>query len=181
KYLTTFSRFIRMILEMPKQETISLEKELELIHYYLDLEKKRFAEEINFKVNTKVKTCLEDIKIPPLLLQPFVENAIWHGLLPSKKPYKSLKIDIVEKPHQTLITIDDNGVGLNNGSTRQTPSKRKKKRKKLGTKITKERIRQFNQNYDLRINLELPDKSSGSRTQVLLTITNKNKPLLETS
>lgn len=182
KYLTTFSRFIRMVLEMPKQETISLEKELELIRYYLDLEKKRFSEKIDFTINTNVKTCLEDIKIPPLLLQPFVENAIWHGLLPSKKPYKSLNIDIVEKEHQTLITIDDNGVGLNNNATAtKNPSKRKQKRKKLGTKITKERIRQFNQNYDLKINLQLIDKPSGSGTQVLLTIVNKTEPSLKTS
>lgn len=174
KYLTTFSRFIRMVLEMPKQETISLAEELELIHYYLELEKKRFAEEMEFEITTEVETRLEDIKIPPLLLQPFVENAIWHGLLPSREKNKRLQVRIYESSNTTRITIDDNGVGLKEGILREEfLSENRAKRKSLGMKITKERIRQFNQSFDMEIDLQIIDKFPDSGTQVSLTIKNK--------
>src|SRR5699024_8339126 len=110
-YLTTFSRFIRMVLEMPKSETIALSEELKLIRYYLTLEEKRFNGEVTFNINTCSCPKLSEIKIPPLLLQPFVENAIWHGLLPSNKPEKKLIIDVLKKNDGTEISIDDNGVG----------------------------------------------------------------------
>ncbi len=174
RYLTTFSRFIRMVLEMPKQETISLAEELELIRYYLELEKKRFAKKMEFTINTEIKTCLEDIKIPPLLLQPFVENAIWHGLLPSPKESKKLKVEIIENENSTRITIDDNGVGLKNkGTKKPTFYSGKSKRKSMGMKITRERIRQFNQSYDMEIDLRVIDKSPDTGTRVSLIIRDK--------
>ena len=82
EYLITFSRFIRMILEMPMNDTISLSTELALVQHYLTLEEKRFNQELQYRIEFDDDNDWSDIMVPPLLLQPFVENAIWHGLLP---------------------------------------------------------------------------------------------------
>ncbi len=174
KYLTTFSRFIRMVLEIPNHETISLAEELKLIRYYLELENKRFGEEMEFAISAPSDTDLAHVKIPPLLLQPFVENAIWHGLLLSTQPHKKLSISICKTPDATEITIEDNGVGLK-AAKANSPTNQKTKRKSLGMKITKERIRQFNQSYNMEINLRIADKFPDHGTCVDLIIKDKKR------
>lgn len=174
KYLTTFSRFIRMVLEIPNHDTISLTEELKLIRYYLDLENKRFGEEMEFAINAPSDTDLADVKIPPLLLQPFVENAIWHGLLLSTEQHKKLSISIGKTPDATEITIEDNGVGLK-AAKAHSPAHLKTKRKSLGMKITKERIRQFNQSYNMEISLRIADKFPDPGTRVDLIIKDKKE------
>lgn len=173
QYLTNFSRFIRMVLEMPKNETIKLEEELQLIQYYLKLEEKRFDDKLDYQLEIDEAVDLDQIMIPPLLLQPFVENAIWHGLLPSNNEHKELKIRVYKKGHSTKIAIEDNGVGIKD---KQLQLKNHNKSKKsLGTKITKERIKQFNQSYnDCTIKLSIQNRENTRGTQVLLTIENDN-------
>lgn len=168
QYLTTFSRFIRMVLELPKNETISLTEELNLIRYYLMLEEKRFEQKLNYTIQSGCsEEELSEIKIPPLLLQPFVENAIWHGLLPSAKPDKKLNISISNKNSGLEIIIEDNGVGRQKSASL---SNEVSKNKSLGMKITRERIRQFNQSYDYQINLSVEDPETETGTRVILNI-----------
>ncbi|MFA5619549.1 MAG: histidine kinase [Weeksellaceae bacterium] len=176
KYLTTFSRFVRMVLELPKNETISVAEELELIKYYLILEEKRFDQNFNFQIETCPKIDLENIKIPPLLLQPFVENAIWHGLLPSQNSNKNLKISIEKNNNLTQISIDDNGVGR--AYSQKTSENNPTKKKSLGMKITKERIQQFNQSFknDCQILLHIIDRENSGGTKVVLTLENLVQP-----
>lgn len=168
QYLVVFSRFIRMILEMPRSQTIPLSEELELIRYYLTLEEKRFDGDFNFSVNTCAGCNVHEVHIPPLLLQPFVENAIWHGLLPSCKTTKRLQIDIVRDAGNIRITIDDNGVGRKPGNgVAGSESKTS-----MGMKITRNRIRQFNRTYPCRIDLDVVDKGPGAGTRIVLYIIN---------
>lgn len=168
KYLVTFSRFIRMILEMPKNETISLEEELTLNRYYLQLEEKRFDYDFTYHIENVNHIDLEQIRIPPLLLQPFVENAIWHGLLPSEKPQKTISIKILKEEQKVKIYIDDNGIGRQEHEEQKTDNTEQKK--SLGMKITKERIRQYNENYHCKIELDVVDKPKGEGTLVILTL-----------
>lgn len=114
------------------------------------------------------------MKIPPLLLQPFVENAIWHGLLLSEQRDKKLSISICKTPDATEITIEDNGVGLK-AAKANSPMNHKTKRKSLGMKITKERIRQFNQSYNMEISLQINDKFPDPGTRVDLIIKDKKE------
>src|SRR5699024_4920749 len=103
-----------MILELPKSQTITLKEELNLIRYYISLEEKRFDNNFNFSINKSHPELVNELLIPPLLLQPFVENAIWHGLLPSPHKQKEIQIDIIKKTSTVEISIEDNGVGRTN-------------------------------------------------------------------
>lgn len=173
EYLIKLSRFTRMVLELPKSQAISLEEELNLIQYYIALEEKRFNNDFDFQLNALTDKDMENIQIPPLLLQPFVENAIWHGLLPSEKDKKLLSINIKREMSDIHISIKDNGVGRNR---RETASYNKNHKKSMGMKITQERIVQFNKSYNCKIDLNMIDgydeKGTRSGTEVILTIKN---------
>lgn len=167
-YLITFSRFIRMILEMPVNDTISLSTELALIQHYLILEEKRFNDGLDFKVELDDDLDCSDVMVPPLLLQPFVENAIWHGLLPSNKKEKRLVVSVSQQEEHIRVLIDDNGVGRRN--TRSVKNTNEQQRKSLGMKITQERIHQFNERYDAHIDLNILDKEQHGGTTIILDI-----------
>ncbi len=180
QYLIVLSRFFRMILELPKSNIISLEEELKLIRYYITLEEKRFEDNFHFKLQALHPEEMDKIQIPPLLLQPFVENAIWHGLLPSEKPIKFLNIHITKQGPEVHIIIEDNGVGRRNHSS-VPPSDHAKDKKSLGMKITRDRIEQFNKSYNHKINLNIIDQmeESGQRggTKVVLILENGTEPI----
>lgn len=111
KYLSKFSRLQREILHHCDQNFISLEKEIEMLNLYLQLEQLRFNEQFNYSVRFSDDIDPSEIKIPPMMLQPFVENAIWHGLMPKQGP-KEITIDFMIKEEQLMIcTIKDNGIG----------------------------------------------------------------------
>lgn len=80
-YLTKFSRLIRMVLTNSKQDLITLDDELEMLRLYLEMERLRFKYSFDYNISFRNETDPENIFIPPLLLQPFAENAIWHGLM----------------------------------------------------------------------------------------------------
>lgn len=153
-YLVIFSRFIREVLETSQQNIISLKKELDIIENYLQLEKNRFNSDFSFEIRKKDHPLLANIYIPPLLLQPFVENAIWHGLLHSQKKEKMLNINLDISDNHVKIKIDDNGVGRNKSSLRSE----KKLNKSMGIALTNERIRLYNYYYNSKLNFTISDK-----------------------
>src|SRR5690625_859836 len=168
-YLTSFSRYIRRILELPQKETISLFEELELIKEYINIERKRFHDAFYFEIYVDKEIDVHHIVIPPLLLQPFVENAIWHGLLPLESRAKELKILISKNDDGFSISIRDNGVGRKIKENKNWVFSKKS----MGLKITKDRIKQFNSYSNLEIDFQILDKIEG--TEVLLNFLNKNK------
>jgi sensor histidine kinase YesM len=109
-YLAKFSKLTRVILEQSEKETISLSEEIESLTLYLDLEKMRFKEGFEYCITHKINGSKDDIEFPPMLIQPYVENAIKHGLL-HKDTDKKLDIVFEELNGQLIITIDDNGIG----------------------------------------------------------------------
>ncbi|MDQ7917955.1 tetratricopeptide repeat protein [Mesonia sp. MT50] len=170
KYLKIFSRYTRMVLETSKKHVISLQEELKLTDYYLMLEKNRFEDGFEFRVSGDDFPEIDGIEIPPLLLQPFMENAIWHGLLSSKKDDKVLHVSIDSKENSTLIIIDDNGIG------REESTKRghRKKHNSMGIQIIDERIELYNKSYPGKISYEIIDKKDengeATGTQVVFTL-----------
>lgn len=170
KYLKIFSRYTRMVLETSKQQVIPLEEELKLAHYYLMLEENRFEKDFIFKISGDDTPGIEDIFIPPLLLQPFLENAIWHGLLLSQHEEKMLSINITLEDNSTRIIIDDNGVGREN----QKKKNRNKTHKSMGMQIVKERIELHNKSYASKINYQIIDKKDDNGealgTQIILDL-----------
>lgn len=156
KYLKVFSRYTRMVLETSKKQDITLREELDLAQYYLTLEENRFEENVSFSLSGIEGTDLDDIYIPPLLLQPFLENAIWHGLLPSEKTDRKLEIKVQHCDGGLQILIDDNGIGRQNKNNK-TPVKR---HKSMGTAMIEERIDLFNESHDTQMRYSFIDKTN---------------------
>ena len=158
KYLTMFSKLMRNILDNSKYSEITLEKELNTLKLYIQLEAVRLDYKFDFSINIAGNVDEETLKIPPLILQPFVENAIWHGLH-NKKTHGNLKINIgLESESILFIQIIDDGVG------RKMTSQLKKQQtnhKSYGIDITVSRLKMLNEAnsveiIDLYNNNEIP-------------------------
>lgn len=115
-YLTRFSKLIRLILEYSSEDSISLEDEIAAIKLYVELEQMRFRESFGFNISISQEIDVVNTKIPPLILQPYIENAIWHGLTP-KSGEKKLDLALEKKDASILCTIRDNGVGRSSPGT----------------------------------------------------------------
>ncbi|MFD2935492.1 tetratricopeptide repeat-containing sensor histidine kinase [Spirosoma flavum] len=136
-YLTTFATLIRMVLENSGHSLITLADELEMLKLYLELERLRFKNAFNFSITFINALDTGIIRIPPLLLQPFAENAIWHGLMHKDGPGN---IDIAFRLEETILycIITDDGVGRQQaGNMNAKPAE---KRKSLGMQLTAERL-----------------------------------------
>ena len=109
KYLAKFSKLMRLTLEYSKESLIPIDKEIESLQNYLELEQLRFNNNFDFSI-TKSTEIEDDVALPPLLLQPFVENAIIHGVIPKKKK-GHIKVDFQIDNDSLVCTIEDDGVG----------------------------------------------------------------------
>ncbi len=171
-YLNKFSKLVRKILEASSLKEIPLAEELETVQLYMNIENIRFSNEINFKTTIDKDIDIHTIKIPSLILQPFLENALWHGLS-SKEGEKNIDLHVSKGNGNSIyIIITDNGVGRD---AAEIIKKRKiLKRKSVGIEITKERLSNFAKDYqntfDVTI-IDLFDKDKNATgTKVVLHI-----------
>ena len=134
EYLASFAKLIRAILENSLKETITLHEEIKVVKLYTELEHRRSNANFNYTINLADDIDPKQILISPLLMQPFIENAIWHGLN-KKKTTGNLSISIAKKENQLICVIDDDGVGRQ----KKEPDKKIEK-KSLGIAITQQRI-----------------------------------------
>lgn len=141
-YLTRFSRLIRMVLLHSQKKLVPLEDELEMLKLYLDMERLRFKNAFDYHITTTNAIENSSVFIPPLLLQPFCENAIWHGLMHKEGP-GHLNIELNEDDGILNCIISDDGVGREKAEAYK--SKSAEKEKSMGLKITKERLSLLNQ------------------------------------
>ena len=112
EYLGTFSKLIRMVLNHSRQTSVSLYQELELLKLYVELEQLRFKNTFSFDVHIADDIDLTDIEVPAMLIQPYVENAIWHGLMSLETQRKGkIILDFSRKDKLLVIRIEDNGIG----------------------------------------------------------------------
>lgn len=140
-YLTTFSKLMRNILDNSRHETINLEKEIETVKMYLKLETARLDHCFDYQIIIDKDIDTEFVHIPPLIIQPFVENAIWHGLV-NKKENGFLKIEVSEIQESMInIKITDNGIGRKASALLK---KEQIKHKSYGIEITRQRIEMLN-------------------------------------
>lgn len=168
-YLAKFSKLLRTILSYSKENTISLSNEIEAINLYIDVELGRFESNFFYSINIDEEIDLDSIMIPPLLLQPFVENAIIHGLRNSEKAEKVLTIKVSQTDERYLeISIVDNGIGRTKANEIQY--NQDVLHKSFGTSITNQRIELFNQSYANKIRVETTDLVTESGTVVLIQI-----------
>ncbi|HTI07432.1 MAG TPA: tetratricopeptide repeat protein [Puia sp.] len=137
-YLTKFSRLMRMIMNHSRYPLISLAEELEVLQLYLDMERLRFKNAFDYHIVLEDEPDTWDISIPPLLLQPFVENAIWHGLMHKEERGGVLTITIRVEGEVLTCIIRDNGIGRKRAASLK--SKSVEKHKSMGLQITAERM-----------------------------------------
>ena len=154
-YLNKFSKLIRKILEASSQKEIPLSEELGTMELYMNIENIRFSNEIDFKIEVEKGINVDNIKIPSLTLQPFLENSLWHGLSP-KDGDKKIQINVKhkDKGHVT-IEIMDNGIGRTMAEVNK--ENRVLKRKSLGIRITKERLANFAKDYQNKFDVDILD------------------------
>ena len=136
-YLTKFSRLMRMIMNHSRHSLITLAEEVEILELYLGMEVLRFKNAFDYQISIDNGIDTDDIRIPPLLLQPFVENAIWHGLM-HKEERGLLSISMVVEDDTLVCFIRDNGIGRKRAA--QLKSKSAEKHKSMGLQITAERL-----------------------------------------
>jgi ligand-binding sensor domain-containing protein/putative methionine-R-sulfoxide reductase with GAF domain len=154
-YLTRFAKLIRLILDNSNSENVVLTNELEALKLYIEMESLRFAEKFNWQVKVEEGVNLDTIEVPPMIIQPFVENAIWHGLLHLEKP-GSLLVKVSLNSHNMLeCVIEDNGIGRE--KARELKSKTATTRKSLGMRLTEDRLTLLNQNAQLNAGIRIED------------------------
>ncbi len=167
RYLTTFARLMRSILDNSQRKEISLNKELETLKWYMELEAARLEHSFDYKINITADVDAENILIPPLVLQPFVENAIWHGLN-YRQDKGFIDIDISCRKNEDLtIKIKDNGIGRKAAEKYSNPGKHKS----CGIATTVNRIKMLNPENSAAIE-DLYNDGKASGTLVILQIKN---------
>lgn len=171
-YLTKFSRLMRMILDNSRSEWVTLENELSALDLYIQLEAIRFDNVFEYKLMLDEHIDPAQVIIPPLIIQPYVENAIWHGLLYRQEPGGMLLLEIKKVEDQLMIKVEDNGVGRQ--ASTDLRSRSALKRKSHGMKITGERLDIVNMTYDANTNVKVEDlydeNQHGCGTRVLITL-----------
>jgi Histidine kinase len=172
EYLTKFSRLIRLVLDNSKTDKISLTNELETLKLYIEMESMRFRGKVKHEINIADDVDVSFIQIPPLLIQPFVENAIWHGLM-HKEEGGTIKITI-SQPKETLLKVEITDDGIGREKAMEYKSKSATKHKSYGMKITAERIELINQMYQTNTNVKVEDikndKNDVNGTKVIIEI-----------
>jgi hypothetical protein len=176
EYLSKFSKLIRLILQNSQEAFIPLERELESLQLYLELESLRFEQRFEYKINVAGNVDTAMLKVPPLIIQPYAENAIWHGLMhlpdrqAGKKEKGHLEIELYVKEGILFCRITDDGIGRKKAN--ELKSKSASIHKSMGMRITADRIAMIQQQNKTSItitDLVLADGDPGG-TEVLIKI-----------
>ena len=151
-YLGKFSKLTRMILNYSKQELITLEEELQFLNHYVELQKIRFEEPFVFTVTLADELDPEELLIPPMLTQPFIENAIEHGFLhKAEKGHIHMSIEEIDK--NIRIKVTDDGIGR----TQAAMFQKKTQHQSMATQITKDRLKLIQKRLKRKTHLLVTD------------------------
>lgn len=170
KYLSDFSFLMRAVLENSEEDFIPLEKEIELLELYTKLEHFRFQDKFDYQIVVNQDVDVSAYQIPPMLLQPYIENAVWHGLR-YKEEKGNLYITISKKNHsEIVITITDDGIGRNRSKALKTDNQKKHNSK--GMSNIKKRVSILNNMYKDKVDVFIDDfQTEGDKgTQVVVTL-----------
>ena len=171
KYLSDFSLLMRAVLENSEESFIPLEKEIALLELYTKLEHSRFKDKFDYAINVGDKVNVQEFQIPPMLLQPYIENAVWHGLR-YKKEKGTLDININQsQPDELIITIADDGIGR--VQSKKLKTQHQKKQNSKGMENIKKRVAILNKMYKDKVDVNVNDlyenqQDTGTRVVVIL-------------
>ncbi|MCF8298997.1 MAG: histidine kinase [Saprospiraceae bacterium] len=168
KYISSFSRLIRSTLENSEHDFIPLSKEIELLKSYLELENIRFSDKFSYTFDVDKNINPDTFRIPPMLIQPYIENAVWHGLRYKEKD-GFLKVEIKKEKSHIKVEVIDNGIGRTKSQELKTENQKKNKSK--GILNTKKRLEILNKLYKQNIELNIEDLGNNKEgTKVTLLI-----------
>ncbi|WP_179354092.1 tetratricopeptide repeat-containing sensor histidine kinase [Winogradskyella vidalii] len=170
KYLSDFSQLMRAVLENSEEDFIPLKKEIELLNLYTKLEHFRFQDKFDYAIHVDESIDVDEFQIPPMLLQPYIENAVWHGLR-----YKTEKghLDITIQPKskgEITITISDDGIGRTRSKALKTEHQKKQNSK--GMNNIKKRVAILNEMYKGKVDVIIEDFQDldDAGTKVVVTL-----------
>ena len=172
-YLERFARLMRLILQNSRSQLVPLQDELEALRLYMDLEKLRVSEKFEYRIELDPSVHPQNIEIPPMLLQPFVENSIWHGIH-GKEGKGNILISFEVRDDMLHIILEDDGIGRKAAQQLQQPPSRN--RKSLGMQITRERLSSYGQDHGHETRLDIEDlyqmdgSPQGTRVHIQLPI-----------
>lgn len=157
QYLTKFSKLMRGVMENSTEDFIPFQQELDLLQNYLALEKTRFADKFDYEIEVDESLNMQNLQVPGMLIQPFLENAVWHGLrYRTEKGF--LKLSFGKSESHLKILIEDNGIGIEESKKQKT--EHQKTREGRGMKNTLERIQLLNDLYKKDITCSIKDKEN---------------------
>jgi len=164
KYLSKFAYLIRSVLNYSEEKYIPLSAEIQMVETYINLEKLRFNKEVTFTINVDPSLNQHDIMVQPLLIQPFLENAIWHGLMP-KEGDLFLSLQISKSKNQIIYEITDNGVGRHKVNSSKSSSNNKKS---YGVKITASRMKSIDPSSFIKFTdlVDHTGNAAGTKVQI---------------
>ena len=167
QYLTKFSKLMRGVMENSTEDFIPFAQELDLLQNYLALEKTRFIDKFDFEIIVDDNLNQQNLLIPGMLIQPFLENAIWHGLrYRTEKGF--LKLNFSKEKESLKITIEDNGIGIKESKKQKTHHQ--KNREGRGMKNTLERIKLLNDLYKKNIICSVNDSENGVVVEIKMNL-----------
>lgn len=165
--LTKFSKIIRTILVVSKMREFTLAEELHTLQIYVDIENLRFLEPVSFNIKTCAGINEDAVKLPPMILQPFIENAILHGV--STLEDKKIDVDITLKNEFVKIAITDNGIGRKEAAKLKASSLNSNK--SVGIDIAREMLTNYFSPHPFSVEYEdLFQNGTAAGTKVMITI-----------
>jgi LytS/YehU family sensor histidine kinase len=170
KYLSEFSFLMRAVLENSEEDFIPLVKEIELLELYAKLEHFRFKDKFDYSINVDDSIDVQEYQIPPMLLQPYIENAVWHGLR-YKTEKGHLNIHISKKNEDEItITVTDDGIGRERSKALKTENQQKQNSKGMGN--IKKRVAILNAMYKDKVDVSVDDfqDAEDKGTKVVVTL-----------
>jgi ligand-binding sensor domain-containing protein/HAMP domain-containing protein len=176
EYLNNFARLMRLILQRSRSNYVSLKDELEALELYIQMEALRFKDRFSYKIEVQEGLDTASLDIPPMLIQPFVENAIWHGLmhLPDRRAGQVM-VSVSQQNGSLHCIVQDNGIGRQR-ATEIKANRSAGSKKSVGMRITQDRIEMINKLYDLNARVEITDlkneagEAAGTRVELVIPV-----------
>lgn len=165
-YLSGFSKLMRLVLDNSHKDFITLAEEKEILGLYLKLEHHRFRDKFNYEFTIDEAIALDQVELPPMLIQPYIENAVWHGLR-YMDGMGFLEVNITQNSTGLIVTISDDGIGRQ--KSQELKTKNQKSHQSSGLKNTKERMKVINKVYKKSYTVAI-DNLNDDQTGTVVTL-----------
>jgi len=173
KYLSKFSKLMRLVLNNSQGQEVILREEIDTLNLYMELESLRFPQKFEFSIICDQSIDIDTCQIPAFVVQPFIENSIWHGIMKLNKP-GIIRVNFVKNNGRLICTIEDNGIGR--VRSMELKSEIEKRRSSLGVSIVETRLNLLSSYYGVKMGMSFVDlydnehEASGTKVTIILPI-----------